>query len=109
MNKLKKTLLLEFIFGVLGIIGFIKNIPALSIVSLIIFSGAIFFYNPRKITIGLVKLFCISILFLLFFTIGKHSFGINKSVMISSLLWICLNVIGIYIVLKSETKVIDKK
>lgn len=101
MSKLQKKTILGTILMIIGIIGFFTEVKPICFIAFTLLSNIVFFYDMKNITTGLVKLWCLSILLILFILIGKNIFTTTTPILVSSLLYLALNIFGAYLVSKS--------
>lgn len=103
MNISQKKILMGLILTVIGAIGFFKDIQTIFFLSFAALSYIIFFHKNKTITLGLVKLWCLSILIILFVTTGKNIFHNLTPVILSFSLYLSINLFGVYLISKSKS------
>lgn len=100
MSKLQKKILLGVILTVLGILSFVYDIQPIFFTAFAALSSIVMFYNTKQITTGLVKLWCLSMLIVLFIIIGKDIFNSTKPITISFALYLVTNLFGLFLISK---------
>lgn len=101
MSKLQKKIILGTLLMVIGVMSFLYELRPICFIAFTALSNIVFFYDLKNITIGLVKLWCLSILIVLFILIGKNIFNTATPILVSSLIYLGLNILGAYLVSKT--------
>ena len=98
MVKNKRIMLFALIFGILSIISFFTPSAGLTTVSLSAFSALIFFFNTKTITIGIVKLWLISVSIAIILAMSDSLNLNNTTLIVLSSIWVLINLLGAYLV-----------
>lgn len=101
MNKLQKKIILGTLLTIIGAISFVTEVTPISFLAFTALSSIVFFYDMKNITIGLVKLWCLSVLIILFLIIGKNIFTTTTPIIVCSLLYLGINTFGAFLISKS--------